>query len=314
MDGCGKALHNSNIAAGQSRPMSLSLPTYALYGETGQAPRIDWLHIESIADRSRLNDWEIRPHRHESLFQILYIASGACDVTLDAVATRLRGPGIVTIPALAVHGFRFSPDVQGVVVTVLEPHLQRLLAAEPSLKDDLLQARRQRLPRAHAAGIARAVQALRDEYARPSPWRGLAMDVALLGLALRLGRHLPHETPPPAARGQRGLDHVRRFRELVDERFREQPLLTRCAAELGITATQLNRACHQVLGHGALAVLHARLALEAQRELAYTALSVKQIGLGLGFADAAYFSRFFQRATGRTPSAWRAETSAAARR
>jgi AraC-like DNA-binding protein len=46
--------------------------------------------------------------------------------------------------------------------------------------------------------------------------------------------------------------------------------------------------------------------MEAQRDLAYTTLSVKQIALGLGFADAGYFSRFFLRQTGHTPSAWRA--------
>jgi AraC family transcriptional activator of pobA len=49
--------------------------------------------------------------------------------------------------------------------------------------------------------------------------------------------------------------------------------------------------------------------LEAQRDLAYTTLSIKQIGLDLGFADAAYFTRFFQRETGLTPSAWRARAA-----
>jgi AraC family transcriptional activator of pobA len=100
--------------------------------------------------------------------------------------------------------------------------------------------------------------------------------------------------------------HVQRFRALVDRHYRQQPALSVLAAELGITPTQLNRVCHQVLGHSALGVLHGRLVLEAQRDLAYTTLSVKQIGLGLGFADAGYFSRFFLRQTGHTPSAWRA--------
>ena len=30
------------------------------------------------------------------------------------------------------------------------------------------------------------------------------------------------------------------------------------------------------------------------------------VALGLGFADAGYFSRFFQRHTGHSPTAWRA--------
>ena len=88
-------------------------------------------------------------------------------------------------------------------------------------------------------------------------------------------------------------------------RFRQQPAITDLACTLGITPTQLNRVCHQVLGHSALGVLHGRLVPEAQRDLAYTTRSIQQIGGGLGFADAGYFSRFFQRQTGHTPSAWR---------
>jgi AraC family transcriptional activator of pobA len=50
--------------------------------------------------------------------------------------------------------------------------------------------------------------------------------------------------------------------------------------------------------------------LEAQRDLAYTTLSIKQIALGLGFGDAGYFTRFFQRLSGRTPTQWRGEAQA----
>jgi AraC family transcriptional activator of pobA len=103
---------------------------------------------------------------------------------------------------------------------------------------------------------------------------------------------------------------VRRFRELVERRFRQQPTVAALAAELGITPTQLNRVCRQVLGHPALAVLQARICLEAQRELAYTTLSVKQIAFDLGFSDAGYFTRFFQRETGQAPSAWRRAAAA----
>ncbi len=110
----------------------------------------------------------------------------------------------------------------------------------------------------------------------------------------------------PGAHGARALDHVQGFRDLVEARFREQPALSVCAAELGITSTQLNRVCQQVLGHAALGVLHARLVLEAQRELAYTNLSVKQIAFDLGFTDAGYSTRFFQRRTGSVPTLWRA--------
>jgi AraC family transcriptional activator of pobA len=137
-------------------------------------------------------------------------------------------------------------------------------------------------------------------------WRAAALDAAVLNLAVALARALPAPTlaaagaPPERARG-----HVQRLQALLETQFRQQPSQNALAAQLGLSPAQLNRACRQVLGHAALGVLHARLLLQARRELAYTALSVKQVALELGFADAAYFTRFFRRATGSTPSAWR---------
>jgi len=289
--------------------MNIRLPTYALYGETGGNPAygtdIGWLHCESIAERSRLHDWEIGVHRHESLFQLLAIRSGSCDTTLDGQRLKLRGPCLVTVPALVVHGFHFSPDVKGIVATVLEQRVQGLLDGDPALKEHVLRPHAQAISRDTATGIDRAVQALLREYHGHADWRGVALDVTLLHLLVLAGRALTDVARASEPHGQRALDHVQRFRHAIARRFREQPSMAACADELGITPTQLNRACQQVLGHNALGVLHARLLLEAQRELAYTTMSVKQIAFGLGFSDAAYFTRFFQRHTGRTPSASR---------
>lgn len=291
--------------------MKNRLPTYSLYGEQGRAADIEWLHCESIAERSRLHDWEIRPHRHELLYQILFVRSGWVALSLEASSAEVRGPCVVTVPALAVHGFHFSSDVEGVVVTVLEQHLRRLLESEPGLKDRLLPLRHHRLDRGAASETGAALLALRREYQGTAAWRALAIDAALLRFLLALGRCLPDASDAPAGHGARALEHVQRFRDLVEARFRQQPALSACATELGITPTQLNRVCQQVLGHAALGVLHARLVLEAQRELAYTNLSVKQIAFDLGFTDAGYFTRFFQRRTGSAPTVWRAAAAAA---
>jgi len=299
------SLHNSHIMPlARPRPVVTALPTYALYGEQGRSLGVDWLHIESIAARSRLHDWEIKPHRHDLLFQILYIRSGQVKISAEGETKQLRGPCVVTVPALSAHGFAFSRKVDGLVITVLEQHLRDLLAHEQTLLAQTLRLRAQALPREAAETISAATVALRDEFVAAEPWRGLAIDVALLRLVVVLQR-LPGRGERSIDEGDRAVEHVRRFRTLVETRFREQVHLSDCASTLGITPTQLNRVCHRVLGQSALAVMNARIVLEAQRELAYTTMSVKQIGLGLGFADPAYFTRFFQRETGQSPTAWR---------
>lgn len=315
------------------------LPSYALYGEPGQPLATDWLHCERIAERSARHDWEIKPHRHQALVQFLYMRSGSAQALLEATPLALAGPCLLRVPAGVPHGFRFEPAVDGVVVTVLEAHLKRLLAPAPALIEPLLRpqllawpALAGAAPASGAAELDHAVAALLAEFSGQAPWRTLALDAALLRLVVLVARLSgatsagggagdssdtsgagggARSAPARTAHPPRALAHVQRYRALVEQGFRAQPALGALAAELGITPTQLNRVCQQVLGRSALGVLHARLLLEAQRELRYTTQSVKQIAHALGFADSGYFSRFFQRGCGHTPSAWRALTLAA---
>ena len=63
MDGACQGLHNSNMPAGPRRsarlPPAAHLPTYALYGEHGRTQATDWLHCETIRERSQIRkpDW-----------------------------------------------------------------------------------------------------------------------------------------------------------------------------------------------------------------------------------------------------------------
>lgn len=318
MEDCGQGLHNSNMAAAHDIPHAVphashraaaSLPSYQLYGEPGSAPVGERLHVETISSRSRLHDWEIQPHRHEQLFQILYIARGRAEALVDGLTTALAGPAAVTVPAATAHGFAFEPGIDGWVVTVQEPHVRHLLAGEPALwtlfeQPGLLVWARGAVPRAlgSPSPVADAVAALAAEFAGHERWRHAAIDAELTRLLLALARALPQTS----AGGLAGASaHLARYRALVDARFRLQPSVASLAAELGISATQLNRLCQAQLGRGALDLLHARIALEAQRQLAYTNQSVKRIGMDLGFADPGYFTRFFQRLCGVSPTVWR---------
>ena len=195
----------------------------------------------------------------------------------------------------------FSRNVIGSVFTVDEPHLSAMLGKDHGLRQAVQQLRAIAAP---GAAVHSAAKQLQSEYQAQARWRPLAADAALLRLALEIGRAAPQAAPAHAA-PERAVAHVQRLRSLVEAGFRQQPALSGLARQVGITPTQLNRVCQRVLGHSALGVLHARVLLEAQRKLAYTGLSVKQVAHGLGFGDAPYFTRFFQRHTGQSPTAWK---------
>ena len=318
MDGWHKAFHNSNIGPlSPFRSMSTvpaALPTYTLYGEANERPATDWLHWESIAERSRRHQWEIRAHRHAALFQILHIHRGTGQATIDGQTWPLRGPCVLSLPALVPHGFRFKPGIDGSVFTVLQAHVEQLLGGAPALRERVLQPRLITLRDQAAAAVARTATQLKTEFTGTQPWRALAIDAALCGLLVALERAAPRSDAQHAQRGSRAALHLERYRELIDASYRAQPSLAALARQIGITPTQLNRVCRQLTGRSALALLHARVLLEAQRDLAYTHMSIKQVALGLGFGDAGYFTRFFRRLSGRTPTQWRGDAHAAERR
>ncbi len=68
---------------------------------------------------------------------------------------------------------------------------------------------------------------------------------------------------------------------------------------------RLRNACIALTGRTPVQLLHARMLLEAKRQLLYTDEPVRSIAYALGFTDAAYFTRFFSRHAQLSPRAFR---------
>ncbi|HEY8331262.1 MAG TPA: helix-turn-helix domain-containing protein, partial [Pseudomonas sp.] len=131
---------------------------------------------------------------------------------------------------------------------------------------------------------------------------GLSLLLALLVQISRLAQ--PADAPRPG-QGRRAI-LLEQFRELVNRQFRQHWPLELYAERLGISAAQLGRICREELGESAMGLINARLMREAQRQLAYTELEIKQIAHALGFRDTSYFSRYFRKQAGIKPSEFRA--------
>jgi AraC family transcriptional activator of pobA len=108
----------------------------------------------------------------------------------------------------------------------------------------------------------------------------------------------------------RKAQQIEKFRSLLDKHFRTEHALQTYADRVGVSVGQLSRLCREVLGKSSLQVMNDRLIQEAQRELVYTSLPIKQLAAELGFEDDAYFSRFFRKHTGVSPKAYRASALA----
>ncbi|MCP1313503.1 MULTISPECIES: helix-turn-helix domain-containing protein [unclassified Halomonas] len=285
------------------------VPVFKLYGETRHWPTPDLLHCESIPERSLLHDWRIRPHRHTDLVHVLLITRGSVDLELEGAHHHKRNAGVIVVPAMTIHGFCFSPDVKGHIVTLAQPladHLGKALDDGRALR----QAGFYSLEAAsNQAQIVTLVSQIDREYRHPAPERRQLLEVLALALAIELERLvLPRKPTPqraiPMAR-EKGRQHFERFHTLVEQRFREQPGIEALARELGLSRAHLNLLCRQQEGRSALQILHERLLLEAKRQLTYTNMTIAEIADGLGFSEPAYFTRFFKRNTTLAPRAFR---------
>ena len=286
---------------------TVNIPNYRLYGEGGAKADVEFVHCESIPERSALHDWNIRPHRHDSLYQLLFMREGAARILLEGGARDLRSPCLVMIPPMVVHGYEFQRDVDGMVVTMAESAVERILSMAPKLAPHL--ARPHIIEEGGAALDFDEVGALFDNIAREFFSGGAGRVCALqsyLGLAfVMLARTIARESERQLSIADKSVDLARGFRSLVDRHLKDHWTVAAYASELAITPTHLNRICRQVLDCSALEVIHDRLLLEAKRNLIYTSMTVKEVSNALCFSDPAYFTRFFAKNAGQSPTAFR---------
>jgi AraC family transcriptional activator of pobA len=283
------------------------IPAYFLYGEAPQRIAGPMLHIETIEARSAGHHWKIGPHLHHSLHQMVFVLRGRGVVLAEGKLSQYRPPAMVLLPAGTVHGFEFEPGTRGHVISVSDELLRELAQRETGVTVLFAQPATVELPQGdlHATDLVQGIRMLAREFARPDAGDGLALHgwlEVLLGNLLRLTRGLPNPADPVVGQRQRLMA---RFAELVESRFRDNHSVADFARALHVSESRLRSVCLASTGQSPIQLIHARILLEAKRQLHYTSNPVSEIAYALGFEDPAYFTRFFSRLAGNSPRAFR---------
>jgi len=149
-----------------------------------------------------------------------------------------------------------------------------------------------------AARIDRMLEELGHELAGDHPDRDVVVRCLLAALVTVCSR----ATVTPAD-ARHALTVA--FQRLVREQRSAALTVTACAQQLNVTPNHLSDVVTADTGRTPATVIRAAVLLEAQRLLVRTPLSGAQIATALAFEDPSYFSRFFRREAGVTPSAYR---------
>lgn len=280
------------------RPVAETIRTYSLFGESSELP--DVMHCETIAARSSLHDWELAPHRHTRLHQVLALSAGGGVAHLEGEALALRPGVLLNVPPGTVHGFRFTPGSDGFVATLADELLDEILAGVGDV--------RRTLERSGLATADEPIAALLGQIWSEFMGRGSARALVLRGLCATLlgltARALAGIAPIEEAHPKSRL--FSRFETLLEARYVEHWRVADYARALAVSPTHLSRATRAITGGPASKLIDDRVMREARRHLAYTTMSVTTIAYTLGYSDPALFTRVFTRALGVSPRTFRA--------
>jgi AraC family transcriptional activator of pobA len=291
-------LHNPNMMTARTK-----IPSYRLFGEHQDDPADFWLHSEPIPERTHLHNWEIALHRHEQFFQLFLLPQGSGEIVSQSGILPFTAPIILFIPPDAGHGFRFTRDIDGLVVTALADRLRSLAAADREIARFAEKLRVVTLTGKDGARAAEAIERIDAELSGRAIGRTLLLEPLMTQALVALTRasrpgdgHQHHD---------RDIVRIEELLTIVDTHFRGRHPITFYADRLGVSAAHLNRITRSVTGLSIQNLIDRRTLETARRDLIFTPTPISRIAYSLGFSDSAYFNRFFRRKTGLTPGAFR---------
>jgi AraC family transcriptional regulator, transcriptional activator of pobA len=287
-------LYISNMQKAQT-----TIQSYGLFGESTHLP--DVMHCETIAERSALHGWELAPHRHTRLHQILLVQSGGGTASLDGSTHRLTAGALVNVPPGHVHAFRFKRGTKGWVATLPDELLDEILVRVGDVRSGLA--------RSSVLGADASIQLLMRQIWQEFSGQSTARALVLRGMCTTLlgwiARAMLEDVPAEVHLRESNL--VRRFKTLIEAHFLEHWRVADYAKALAVSPTHLSRLTRAATGESSLRLIEARTMREARRHLAYTHLSIATVAYAMGYSDPAYFTRVFTQDAGCSPRAFRAQ-------
>ena len=95
---------------------------------------------------------------------------------------------------------------------------------------------------------------------------------------------------------------VYKFKKLVDKRFSVNHKVSDYAEMLNVSDNYLNECIKETIGVNAKAIITEKRIMNSRHQLKFTDKTIKEICFELGFSSPDYFSYFFKKHTGITPS------------
>jgi AraC-like DNA-binding protein len=286
-----------------------SIPIYTIH-DFGLDPRTVEFAIARIETLSSVVlQNALIAHRNDS-YQITWSSIGAPGkLWIDLDCYELRPNMMCFISPGQIHAW----EVEGLAVGYVISFTQRFFSDSPDDANALIQ-----LPYFHGVGAAPVLHAGEDlgnlfthicRRLEREIQLGLDGESALLHSYMRIllieARRAYEAGPGGTHLEATAVALTKQFVQLLEAHYLTTTSLADYATMLHVTTKHLSETVRRCVGLPAGKVIHERLLLEARRLLRYSDLPVAEIAYQLNFEDPSYFSRFFKKHTGFSPSDFR---------
>ena len=248
--------------------------------------------LQSLAQFSGGQDWRLSLAQDRDHHLLIWITRGQGRLLQDGQRRGLGPHNAIFIPA----GALFSVDMgrQGLGHTVSIPLGTPLRLPEVP--------RHLRIRDVHVqAELTGLIEVANREQTQDRPLRQDALEAHAALMSVWLRRQIVLDDHVPAKRNAAARLSAR-FCTMVAQQFSSGATMAHFARSLDVTPTHLTRSVKTATGKTAADILTERVLFEARQLLGTTRHPAQDIARHLGFGSAAYFTRFIQHHTGKTPS------------
>jgi len=267
------------------------------------------LEIIGIADLYKEFENNLTTPHRAGFYIIIWFQKGSPTHLVDFNPIKIKPNRILFLNKDTVHRFDSKGNFDGKVVLFTDSFFCRTEADTKFLRsnilfNDLLSVSQLQLQKTTSL-FADLFQQMETELTNPKDnYQSDILQNLLHNLLLLSDRERRKQNFIEVKKGA-DLDYVMLFKDLLENQFRGQKLVSNYAEQLRVTEKRLNQATSKVLDKAPKQMIDERIMLEAKRLLAHTNESVKEIGFKLGFDEPTNFIKYFRKHHSSTPVEFR---------
>lgn len=278
-----------------------------LYGDKTIDSYQEFVHFEKLESRSERNNWVIKQHFHQKLFQIFNIESGSGVILFEKREIPFDSPCIICIPESSPHGFQFESNSMGSVISFSVSLLDKICVDSPATKLEFSQMMviEGESSKNIFEKITTLIGLLKTEIEDHQFEKNLALKSIITLLIMEIFRLSHSKNKASFVAKNRSLAIFNIFQKSIIQSRNPQKNIEEYASEQNISPVHLNRVCREIASNTANSVINSYFIIEAQKYLLQTDYSISEVAYQLNFNDAAYFSRLFKKNVNLNPKDFR---------